>query len=266
MSDPLIRPLREKTLQGVLYEHRPQIKAKLFELIPLSVEELIERCTIQFKELPDYVPSECLVYFLRINHVGDSRLYELLFRLLAERVLRRLPNRVSSELRAVSLTESNVTDEVFDRFMVLLGKDRLEHIGRLDYFEVCFDGALKRLRLDAEKKIRRHEGRTDSLEVDPETGELPAHLEEAVGLVDPFDSAKLEDADYRARLVPAIDALPHLQRRIIEMLRLEIPIYSEDPSVMTISRALGKSDKTIRNHRDRAYLALAAILKGDRSP
>jgi DNA-directed RNA polymerase specialized sigma24 family protein len=44
------------------------------------------------------------------------------------------------------------------------------------------------------------------------------------------------------------------------MLRQGFPIDSKDPQAMTVAKALGKSEKTIRLHRDRAFAALRAAL------
>jgi DNA-binding NarL/FixJ family response regulator len=41
---------------------------------------------------------------------------------------------------------------------------------------------------------------------------------------------------------------------------LGFPIDSKDPEAMTIAKALKKSEKTIRLHRDRAFAALRAAL------
>jgi len=45
------------------------------------------------------------------------------------------------------------------------------------------------------------------------------------------------------------------------MLKNEIPIDSEDPEVFTISKALGKAEKTIRLQRNQALKKLAEILR-----
>jgi hypothetical protein len=48
------------------------------------------------------------------------------------------------------------------------------------------------------------------------------------------------------------------------MLRLDFQIHSEDPTVNTICKALGKTPKTIWNYRDRALKALRkALIDGD---
>ena len=70
--------------------------------------------------------------------------------------------------------------------------------------------------------------------------------------------------DHRLRLDAAIEALPPEQSRTIQLLMLEYPIHSEDPSVMTICKALGKTPKTIWNYRDRAEKALRkALIEGE---
>jgi hypothetical protein len=81
----------------------------------------------------------------------------------------------------------------------------------------------------------------------------------------PFETEKIEDRDYRLRLDGAIDTLPPLQQRIVQMLRKEVPIDSKDPYAVTISKTLGKVEKTIRLNRDKAYVVLRRILEGDQS-
>jgi DNA-directed RNA polymerase specialized sigma24 family protein len=98
------------------------------------------------------------------------------------------------------------------------------------------------------------------MEFDEETGEPSAEVERATGSCDPFNFSQIESDDYRFRLDQAIDALPMMQRRIIEMLRKGIPIDSIDANAVTIAKSLGKSEKTIRIHRDKAFASLRATL------
>src|SRR5262249_43955185 len=102
------------------------------------------------------------------------------------------------------------------------------------------------------------ENRTAPLEFDRETNEPATEVEEAAGCFDPFNTAVFHQEDYRSCLDAAIDTLPPEQIRIVEMLRQGIPIDSKEPGVVTIARALGKSEKTIRIHRDRAFNVLRA--------
>jgi DNA-directed RNA polymerase specialized sigma24 family protein len=144
---------------------------------------------------------------------------------------------------------------------VLLSSDRSEYSEKLDYFEIRFDGALAKLRIDAQRKIWRRQNRNTSIE-NTETGELRSEVELAIGNYNPFEEPKIEDHGYRSRLDGAIDTLPPLQQRIVHMLRKGIPIDSQDTYAVTVSKTLGKVEKTIRSNRDKAYAALKRILEG----
>lgn len=267
MSEIAIAPLRKKTLNGDLYVRDARIEELLAELSSLPRNPLVERVKISNKADPKYVPSECLVYFVRATR-SDNRedWFERLYRILLERVLRSLPRPDSRDGKSTSLAREAVREKVLGRFAELLSADREEYIEKLDYFEVRFDGALANLRRDAQEKVWRDENRSKPLEYDEESGELSAEVEEAAGVYDPFDKSDLDDPTYRSRLEAAINALPPEQSRIIHMLREGFPIDSKEPGVMTIATALGRSEKTIRTYRDKAYAALRAAMcdGGDR--
>ena len=44
------------------------------------------------------------------------------------------------------------------------------------------------------------------------------------------------------------------------MLSQGFPIDSQDPDIMTIAKALGRSEKTVRTYRDKAFAALRAVM------
>lgn len=88
----MINPLRKHKLDGKPYRRRFEIEANIVELASLSREELIAQCAIQQKEHLDYVPSECLIYFIRASRADNSDIhFEQLYKILIERVLRCLP-------------------------------------------------------------------------------------------------------------------------------------------------------------------------------
>ncbi len=256
-----IEPLRKRTRDGKLYSRDPNVEDELGELSLLPQEELLTRCAIHCRKNPGYVSSECLVYFVRACRSDNSEVhFERLYRILAERVLACLPKAENYDGKTLSLTKIRVREHVFDRFFELLAEDRQTYSEKLDYFEVRFNGALASLRRDAQEQAWREENRTTTLEFDEETGELAPEVERAAGSFNPFDPAEIADRDYRSRLEAAIDTLPPQQRRIIEMMRQGIPIDSKEPGIVTIARTLGKSEKTIRTHRDKAYTALRDIV------
>jgi DNA-directed RNA polymerase specialized sigma24 family protein len=258
--EDLITPLRKCRKDGKPYTRRPGIELKILELVSLSRSELVTQCEIREKTNPAYVPSECLLYFVRTSRADESnRYFERLYKILSERVLRGLPNADSPNGETISLSKSSIRDKVFDRFKNLIAEDRNEYLDKLDYYEINFNDALKKLRQDAREQVWRDEKRSTSL-YNEETGELSDAVERAAGSLDPFDSSALADPHYRSCLFAAIDTLPPDQRRIVEMIRQEIPIESKDPDMLTITKVLKKSEKTIRIHRDKAYAALRTAL------
>lgn len=255
----MITPLRKRTLEGAPYTRTARIEALLNELQQLPRTEMIARCQIADPGSPGYVPSECLMYFVRATRQDNSdQHFEGLYKILVSRLLRALPNPDSrdGEVVSISQTKSRIRDVAFDRFVGTLSADRQAYSEKLDYFEVRFDGAVANLRRDAQDTAWREENRTATIEADPETNEPSAEVEEAAGAFNPFENSDFDD--YRSRLDAAIDTLPREQIRIIQMLRQGIPIDSKDPAVVTIAKTLGRSEKTIRLHRDRAYAALRA--------
>jgi hypothetical protein len=259
----VVTPLRKRTLEGAVYIRSASIQALLEQLEQLSREQLIERCRIRGRSDPDYVPSECLLYLVRACRAENSSAYfEELYKILAARVLGALPKAESTggTVVRVSLSKSRIRDKAFDRFRELLATDRQVYSEKLDYFEIRFDGAIANLRRDAEGQVWREENRAAPIELDPETIELSAEVEKAAGSYNPFENGEFGDADYQSRLDAAIESLPPEQSRIIEMLKLGTPIDSKNPEAMTIAKALKRSEKTIRTHRDLAFAALRVAL------
>jgi DNA-binding CsgD family transcriptional regulator len=264
MGGWLITPLTKKTLSGKTYERDPKVEALLVELFSLSRDQMLARAAITRRNDPGYVPSECLVFLIRASRSDNSDAwFERLYKLLAERVLRCLPRLESADGKTESLTRGKIRDKVFGRFVELLAADRTEPATKLDYFEVRFDGALASLRRDAQEQAWREENRSEALEFDGETGELSPEVERAVGHIDPFAGPEIDGANYRSRLDAAIEALPPEQIRIVDMLRQGFPIDSKASGTMTIAKALGRSEKTIRAHRDKAFATLRAALLGE---
>lgn len=255
-----VTPLRKRRPSGELYERIPEVQALLADLAALPREVLIGRAEITNRSAPGYVPSECLMYFIRASRRDDNEAWlERLYRILVRRVLRSLPRAENSDGKTESLTRGNVRDRVLGRFVELLSADRADYVDKLDYFEVRFDGALASLRHDAQKAAWREENRSTPLQ-DEESGELSPEVEAAAGTVDPFSASALADPSYRSRFDAAIETLPPEQSRIIQMLRQGFPIDSKEPDVMTIAKALGRSEKTVRNYRDKAFVALRAAM------
>jgi hypothetical protein len=173
MGAAIVTPLRKRRLSGELYERDPTVEALITELAALPRGELIARAAITKRADPGYVPSECLVYFIRASRRDNGEAwFERLYRVLTERVLRSLPRAESSDGKTESLPRGVVRDKVFGRFVELLSADRAAYLDKVDYFEVRFDGALASLRRDAQGQAWRDENRSQPLEYDEESGEV----------------------------------------------------------------------------------------------
>lgn len=254
----MVRPLRKLSMEGALYVRRGAVQAELAELEQLSPDELVARCELWPKTISGFVSTEAILYFVRIADATYSY-QEHLLRVLMRRVRRALPKPDSRDGKSTDLTRASIRDRVQDSFIDRILADQAEYNEQLDYYEVNFNQALARDRLDASRQIWTEENRLTELENDDD--EIIAEVEQAVGHYDPFNADELDKKDYRQRLDGAIDTLPLLQKRIIEMLRQGMPIDSSNPNIQTISKVLVKSEKTIRNHRDYAFATLRRRLE-----
>jgi len=253
----VIRPLRKTKLDGLTYYRRDVVEAEIHEIANLDEAELERRAALWPSRVPGFVLPEVLVYLVRTLPAGVHR--DNLTGQLLMRVGRRLPPTTNAGGQTESLTKMNIRDDVFHRFVDLLLSDRAEYDDRLDYYEVNFFKAIAAALIDASTRHWTHENRSEALGTDEQ--EVSEHVEAAVGDYDPFDADELDKKNYRLMLDEAIDSLPELHRRIVEMLRQEIPIESKDPSVDSISKVLGKTEKTIRTHRDKAFASLRKYLE-----
>jgi hypothetical protein len=251
------RPLRKHKLDGTPYFRRDQVEAEILALAGISTAELERRASLWQVSDPGFVSTEALLYFVR-NAAGGAHRDKLTEQLLL-RVARRVPSVANAGGKTVSLTKMNIREDVHDHFVDLLLSDRKQYDDRLDYYEVNFNSAVAADRRDANDRHWKQENRT--AEIETEDGEVSTQVESAVGNYDPFNADELDKKDYRFLLDEAIDSLPEFQRRIIVMWREDIPIESNDPSVESISKILGKSEKTIRIHRDKAFASLKLRLE-----
>lgn len=260
----MVPSLRKQELDGGVYRRDEKVEARLVELFGLPPDRVVDLCSITRRDHPEYVPSECVLSLVRAcRSEPQQALFDRLYPILAARVLRVLPGGASAAAGTLSLSDSRVREGAFDRFNELLAEDRAGYSERLDYFEVRFDGAIANLRRDARRKAVREEGRVTLLALEADDG-APAEAGQAIQSADLFQVNGIDGSLYRPRLAAAIDALPPLQKSIVEMLRQEIPIDSKEPGAVTIASVLDKSEKTIRTHRDLAWAALrTALTQGD---
>lgn len=259
-----VAPLRKCQEDGSLYHRPKEIEEALGELVRLPAGKLLERCRINDPEASGYVPSECLVYFVRRPVLGGADdLFRELFLLLRQRVLRAVPvplRRIAgSKKLAESAADQEVRNSVIEKFQEMLCCDRKDYDERLDFYEIRFNQALAMLRKTARRKVDRQESGHEPLAGGKDTNTPSKEVESALGALKNLGAGI--DFLYRSKLYAAITSLPPEERRVVELWLEEVPIDSEEDGVLTMVKVLGCSEKTVRNRRDRAFSKLRDALK-----
>ncbi len=68
----MIVPLTKRKQDGTLYKRFDNIEAMLVQLAELSRDDLLGRAAIRKRTDPRYIPSECLLYFVRASRRDNS--------------------------------------------------------------------------------------------------------------------------------------------------------------------------------------------------
>lgn len=267
-EEPLVVPLRQRGEDGSPYHRRAEVERTISALMRIPGREVVERCRVSDPNDPDYVPSECVLYFVRRpSRQVDELDHRDLFVILRQRVLGAVPvfarRADGSESRGERATDLDVRDAVLHNFQKLLCEDRRSYRGRLDFYECQFNSAMAKLRATARKSVGRRAARVRPLDGQDDVGRTTADVEQALAAIRNPDAGV--DFLYRSKLHVAISSLPPDERRVVELLLQEIPIESSDESVQSIVETLKCSEKTVRNRRDRAYTKLRAALKEEES-
>lgn len=254
MESARIRPLQHLRSDGSVYTRRPAIERQLGQLACLHPSELIARCAIADRKHPDFIPDECVLYFVRERRLeSDNAEFEYLYKILMRRVQEYLGE-------ADETANGRVAQRVFDKIVTALIEDRqMGYLPKLDYAEVNFLAFLKCRKIEAQRAATRE--KAYSLDLDISEDGKPTSADLAVGLFDPFDSKKIEQEDYRSALHAAIDQLSPLQQRILTLKLRGVPFDSKDPHVDTIAKLTGRSDKTVRTYHAAACTALRQMLE-----
>ena len=252
-----IPSLRNRTKEGKLYSRPQEIEEAILETLELPFDDFMERAKRKNRKHPEYLPSEVLVHRIRATRYNNSDdQFNALYTVLCERISRSCPRAVirvdgeSGESGEVG-NLMDVREYVLDRFITLIVKDRDNYADRLDIFEARFDRAVKLLREDAFRKISRKEKPLTPLEYD-EGGDIPDDVEEYSALLNAPSMTPEEEITYRFQIRQAIDSLPEMERRVIDMLEAGIPIESKNRGEPTIAGLLECTPKTVRNRRARA--------------
>lgn len=252
MNDAIeIPPLRKVKQDGQLYCRRQPTEKMLAELASVPFEVLLQRARILDRRSPDYIPSEVLIHWIRQtrHHKSDAQL-NVLYPLLEQRIRCACPKK---EIRVGRYAD--LQDYVLERVVRLLLRDRSSYEEKLDIYEVVFDRTIAKLRTSAFRHNFAKDVPLIPIEYD-ESGEVTNEVEESLDRYRSEGMSQEEELTYRFQLRAAIDSLPEDERRLIDMEEAGYPDQSENSEVETIAKLLGRTPKTVRAMRKRAYQSI----------
>lgn len=268
-KNPQIIPLRKRRPDGTTYSRPEPIQQALDVLLRLPLKVVVDRSRLTDQSNPDYVPSECLLYFVRRSRDArnEASLGDL-FTILRERVLRsvrifarRLPGSKQSE---GNVRDLDFRETVLDRFQEMLCRDSQSYDERLEFYEIRFNQALLSLRTTTRRDVQRAAPRLESLPIDM-MEEPSEEVQRALDALSYKVDHEEMDSRFRSNLHMAISTLPEDERLVVELRLQGILIDSKEPNTPSIAKILGCSEKTVRNRLNRAYARLRASLSEEES-
>lgn len=263
-SSSSVPPLTRCRPNGEIWTRTPAVQAEINAIFRNSPDEWIRRAAVRQRDGADFMSEECLVHLLREARVrGDERVLARLWGCFVARVTPRITSKLG-KLGDDHLEEghSAVIRDIGTAILDLT-------TDRGDFLQVNFWTAIDRRATSEFRRQRKLKDRAAaSVPLSSLAGEDRTDVDEGVFEGDGRAGGERWD-DERAsaldQLVSAEDqesvghalaSLPPLVRQAFVLRYYEgWKIESNDPTEMTISKALKRSDRQIRN-----YLAQAENL------
>lgn len=262
----VVAPLRKQKPDGSLYSRPAEVVEQIEAILKVPIDDVVERARIHDEKDASYVRSECLVHLVRQSKANrDAEPYKQLFLILQGRIDRAVPlfERNSAGGKGVYQTDLEIREQVCDRFVELLCRDREGYEERLDFYEIRFNRAVALLRSTARRDIGRAATKHLSLSFDEDTVSPTEEMTEAFERLRGVTGENPEEILYRNRFYAAINDLPPEQRQVIELMRQGVPIETSDKDALSIAKTLKCVEKTVRNRRNRAFEAIKKAMQGE---
>lgn len=248
MTGLTVSPLRKKTANGRRLERPAAVEAEIAGALALRASELRDRAAIDSPEADGYLSSECLVHLIRTDIASAERRF---VDDLAPILLSRCEGHLRGSVRGFDASISEeAREEILGRFVRLL----VEPDDAADFFEVRFALALKRLRIDVCRQMRRRYDGLVALEevAEPATGEPDSEAIHELRMRQP-------NQEQMAAIRQALAALGDAERKAFVLHRLMgVAVHSTKSGAPTVVEILGVSERTVRNLLTRAEAALSA--------
>lgn len=238
-------PLQKRTRKGRQYERLPHIEEAIDVAAQQDDATLAARAMVA-RGGSDYLPNECLVYLLReAKRQANRRRLVTLVNVLVRRCTANLCATVSPDLAGAAQLREDIVGQLLELIAADgTANDKL----KLDFFEIRFDRAFQKLRIDW---VRKHLTRARV--------EKPRdHLERLSGPVN-------QDGDPEGdlnRIGEHLDVLTQDERTAIGLKYIKgLVEHSADPSKPTIAKLMGVSDRMVRNYLKSAKEKLRAAME-----
>lgn len=256
----MVQPLRKRRDDGSLYQRRRNVEEELEQLEKLTLPDVLAREREAEQRGEAAVSSEALVYLLRREaREGNSQgpgvdgLISVLIK-RTETILMRHISGAFDELQREAICHA-VIDRLIDEIT--------DASDKADYAEVNFNDWLKHNRIDACRKQKRKDTRTEQLgdamaDLAEDEADIMLIKKEPVSSESPEAAYALTEA--RDRIAAAIreaNLAPTFLEAFLLYYGWDVPIESKDPEKHTLVKHFGKSEKTIRNWLRRAEEAFA---------
>ena len=241
-----IRPLTHTGSEGV-YRRTTEVEREIASALALDPSHILQRAQQRDYTHPEYLSPECLVHLIREFHMrGDEEIVSA----LCGSLLQYSAKRINGHLNAL---DPESVDESFREVITALFSlilDLKSDAG--DFLQVRYWIVVDRLTITAfQKRVRLLEQEDNTVSLSSLPGEEESQDSEddrtpSVKRITWFDNAV--SAEDRVLIAEALGRLRELVRRAFFLVHAEgLPIESKDPTIMTVSRALGKSGRMIQN-------------------
>jgi uncharacterized protein (DUF2267 family) len=253
-------PLRKRYQNGDIYKRPDVIEDAINNLLNESLENLSRRTTISNASSPDYVPSECIIHFIRAARRRDD---EPMMTALVPVLLRRCESILLSKISSDVPRAEEIREEILGQFAELLAADGIsDNPSELDFFEVHFNEAFRTFRIDIfrkEQRKNRVRGQSNIPTLHQEGSETSSDDEFFVRLSKEFHAEPSQEREFvHKQIKRAINALPEEERKAVVLCCiLGYEQESEDPQKRTAATICGVTGKTIRNRLRRAAARLS---------
>jgi hypothetical protein len=254
----MTRPLTKKDKNGNLYTRPLKVGQAIDAAMKQETAALQERAQVVDEKSPDYLPTECLVHFVReAKRGGDERTMSALLPWLLARceaiLFRRIPDKSRSNA-------PEIREEILSEFGVLFAEDGSgQNPHELDFYECRFNRAFRLFRIDFLRSESARTGPLASFPAQDEMGLSPNDEERVSLLPEALRSGptQLQSVSH-SELMNAVNALPSDERKaIILCCVLGLREESNDPGETTASKLCGVTPRTIRNRLNKAAQKLS---------